>query len=140
MNLLYFKLSNGDDIMANMIEDHDDHFIIEWPYKFLYQVTPFSNVLATSVIRWVPMKEVMVAPMKIYKATIVTYAKMPEILELYYGRVRERTLQEFSSEEEEIIEEDPKQSEYEMEMDDNFAEELEQAYNESKLGNKTTIH
>jgi hypothetical protein len=144
MNLLYFKLSNGDDIMADMLEDHEDYFVIEWPYKFLYQVNPFNNILATSVIRWAPMKEVMVEPMKILKASIVTYAEMPEVLEVYYTRVKERTLQEFNEEgdiTEEIIE-DNEQEElagYEIELEDELAEELEQAYDEMKPGNRT-IH
>ena len=150
MSLLYFKLSNGDDIMADMLEEHEDHFLVKWPYKFLYQVNPLNNILATSVIRWAPMKEVMVEPMKILKGAIVTYAEMPEILEDYYFRVKERTLQEFDEEgeiTEEIIENNHRdrrdraqrlKEELEV-MDEEFAEEMEQALGE--IGTKTrTIH
>jgi hypothetical protein len=134
MSLLYFKLSNGDDIMADMIEEHEDHFLIKWPYKFLYQVNPFNNVLATSVIRWAPMKEVMVEPMKILKGAIVTYAEMPEILENYYIRIKERTMEEFDEEGEitdRIVESDHQVQAQRLnkrleEMNEEFEEEMEQ--------------
>ena len=138
MSLLYFKLSNGDDIMADVLEENEDHFLIKWPYKFLYQVNPFNNVLATSVIRWAPMKEVMVEPMKILKGAVVTYAEMPEILEDYYIRVKERTMQEFDEEGEitdGIVESDQQLRAQRLnarleEMNEELEEEMEQALGE----------
>ena len=147
MSLLYFKLANGDDIMADMLAEHEDHFVIEWPYKFLYQINPFNNILNTSVIRWAPMKEVMVEPMKIYKTSVVTYAEMPEVLEVYYTRVKERTMQEFDEEGEitdGIVESDQQLRAQRLnarleEMNEEFEEEMEQSL--CDIDTKTrTIH
>jgi len=145
MSLLYFKLSNGDDIMADMVGEDDNHFVIKWPYKFLYQVNPYNNILATSVIRWAPMKEVMVEPMKILKSTVVTYAEMPKIIEIYYSRVKKRTMEEFDNENEitpgMIEEHKTEESGYQMEMDEELAEEIEEAYEDlMSESERKTIH
>ena len=144
MSLLYFKLSNGDDIMADVVEESDDHFLVKWPYKFLYQINPMSNILATSVIRWAPIKEVMFQPMKIFKSTVVTHAEMPEIIELYYSRVKSRTMEEFDRETDitpEMIDEQvEEETDYALGIDEEIAAEIEEEYEELINSDTKTIH
>ena len=93
------------------------------------------------------MKEVMVEPMKIYKTSVVTYAEMPEVLEVYYTRVKERTMQEFDEEGEitdGIVESDQQLRAQRLnarleEMNEEFEEEMEQSLGD--IDTKTrTIH
>jgi len=106
MNVVYFKLMNGDDIMANLIDETDDEYVIDYPYRFVFNINPISNVLSTSVVRWVPMKDIMVTPMKIRKSSVVTHSTIKEHIEEYYARIRLETQKEFEDEDYYEIEED----------------------------------
>ena len=106
MNVVYFKLMNGDDIMANLIDETDDEYVIDYPYRFVFNINPISNVLSTSVVRWVPMKDIMVTPMKIRKSSVITHSTIKEHIEEYYARIRLETQKEFEDEDYYEIEED----------------------------------
>jgi len=106
MNVVYFKLMNGDDIMANLIDETDDEYVIDYPYKFVFNINPISNFLSTSVVRWVPIKDIMVTPMKIRKSSVITHSTIKEHIEEYYARIRLETQKEFEDEDYYDIEED----------------------------------
>ncbi len=106
MNVVYFKLMNGDDIMANLIDETDDEYVIDYPYRFVFNINPISNVLSTSVVRWIPMKDIMVIPMKIRKSSVITHSTIKEHIEDYYARIRLETQKEFEDEDYYDIEED----------------------------------
>ena len=106
MNVVYFKLMNGDDIMANLIDETDDEYVIDYPYRFVFNINPISNVLSTSVVRWVPMKDIMVTPMKIRKSSVITHSTIKEHIEDYYARIRLETQKELEDEDYYDIEED----------------------------------
>ena len=106
MNVVYFKLMNGDDIIANLIDETDDEYVIDYPYRFVFNINPISNVLSTSVVRWVPIKDIMVTPMKIRKSSVITHSTIKEHIEEYYARIRLETQKEFEDEDYYDIEED----------------------------------
>jgi len=106
MNVVYFKLMNGDDIIANLIDETDDEYVIDYPYRFVFNINPISNVLSTSVVRWAPIKDIMVTPMKIRKSSVITHSTIKEHIEEYYARIRLETQKEFEDEDYYDIEKD----------------------------------
>lgn len=98
MNVVYFKLLNGEDIMANLIEETDHHYLIDFPYKFLMSVDSRSNILSTSIVRWIPMKDFMEQPLKIIKQSVISMGNVSKDIEDYYLDIRKETVREFEEE------------------------------------------
>jgi len=98
MNVVYFKLLNGEDIMANLIEETDHHYLIDFPYKFLMSVDSRSNILSTSIVRWIPMKDFMEQPLKIIKHSVISMGNVSKDIEDYYLDIRKETVREFEEE------------------------------------------
>ena len=98
MNVVYFKLLNGEDIMANLIQETDHHYLIDFPYKFLMSVDSRSNILSTSIVRWIPMKDFMEQPLKIIKRSVISMGNVSKDIEDYYLDIRKETVREFEEE------------------------------------------
>ena len=75
--VFYFKLYNGDDIIAEMVDETEDYIQITMPFRFLYGLSGQNQgVIATSITQWIPIDEAMVEPILIVKTDIVTAVKL----------------------------------------------------------------
>ena len=100
MNPFYFKLVNGDEIMANVIDEDENYYTIDYPYKFLCQQHPVSGYLTTSLVRWVPMQSFMVQPLRVKKSTVITESRLQENITQYYAYIRSQTSKEIENDDE----------------------------------------
>lgn len=106
MKPFYFKLVNGDEIMANVIDEDENHYTIDYPFKFIAQQHPVSGYVTTSLVRWVPMQSFMIQPLRVKKSTIITEGKLADDITDYYAHVRLQTTREIESDDEQIVYED----------------------------------
>ncbi len=130
MKPFYFKLVNGDEIMANVIDEDENHYTIDYPFKFISQQHPVSGFIATSLVRWVPMQSFMMQPLRVKKSTIITEGKLAEDITEYYAHVRYQTTRDIENEEELEYEDEEEMTEDELDA-------LDELTNPNK---DTTIH
>ena len=117
MNPFYFKLVNGDDIMANVIDEDENYYTIDYPFKFISASNPISGYISTSLIRWVPMHNFMMQPLLVKKSTVITQGKLDDSIIQYYAAVRLQTTKDIEKNEGEDLDidyEDQDMSEEEL--------------------------
>jgi len=123
MNPFYFKLVNGDEIMANVIDEDENHYTIDYPFKFINHQNPSTGYLATTLIRWVPMQSFMVTPLRVKKSTVITEGPLEDSVIKYYAHVRLQTSKEIEEDDEDVEIVD-----YASEDEENFSEFSEEEY------------
>jgi len=135
MNPFYFKLVNGDEIMANVIDEDENYYTIDYPYKFLCQQHPVSGYVTTSLMRWVPMQSFMMQPLRVKKSTVITEGRLEDSIVKYYAHVRLQTTKEI-----EDYDDEQEMMEY-VSDDDNMTEDEMEALDElTNPDLDTTVH
>jgi len=89
--ILYFKLTNGEDIIASILEEDDEAYHITYPLKFIYARDPATNTMSTGIIRWVPIEEMMNSIFSISKYNIVATLEVPERMQQFYDNMIEKS-------------------------------------------------
>lgn len=89
--VLYLKLTNGEDIIATVIGEDDDSIHITFPLKFIYGHNPKSNSMSTGIVRWVPMEDIMNSVFQIQKYNVVAAIDVPERMEVFYNGMLEQS-------------------------------------------------
>jgi len=135
MNPFYFKLVNGDEIMANVIDEDENYYTIDYPYKFLCQQHPVSGYVTTSLMRWVPMQSFMMQPLRVKKSTVITEGRLEDSIVKYYAHVRLQTTKEI-----EDYDDEQEMMEYVSEDDDMTEDEMEALDELTNPDLDTTVH
>jgi len=135
MNPFYFKLVNGDEIMANVIDEDENYYTIDYPYKFLCQQHPVSGYVTTSLMRWVPMQSFMMQPLRVKKSTVITEGRLEDSIVKYYAHVRLQTTKEI-----EDYDDEQEMMEYVSDDDDMTEDEMEALDELTNPDLDTTVH
>ena len=135
MNPFYFKLVNGDEIMANVIDEDENYYTIDYPYKFLCQQHPVSGYVTTSLMRWVPMQSFMMQPLRVKKSTVITEGRLEDSIVKYYAHVRLQTTKEI-----EDYDDEQEMMEYVSDEDDMTEDEMEALDELTNPDLDTTVH
>lgn len=80
----YIKMSNGEDIVATVLEEDDDAFYITFPLKFVYTKNSTNDAMIMGLIPWVPSEELMNSIFQIHKFNMITILAAPEKIKSYY--------------------------------------------------------
>ena len=135
MNPFYFKLVNGDEIMANVIDEDENYYTIDYPYKFLCQQHPVSGYVTTSLMRWVPMQSFMMQPLRVKKSTVITEGRLEDSIVKYYAHVRLQTTKEIEN-----YDDEQEMMEYVSDDDDMTEDEMEALDELTNPDLDTTVH
>lgn len=135
MNPFYFKLVNGDEIMANVIDEDENYYTIDYPYKFLCHQNPVSGYVTTSLMRWVPMQSFMMQPLRVKKSTVITEGRLEDSIVKYYAHVRLQTTKEI-----EDYDDEQEMMEYVSDDDDMTEDEMEALDELTNPDLDTTVH
>ena len=77
-------MSNGEDIVATVLEEDDDAFYITFPLKFVYTKNSTNDAMIMGLIPWVPSEELMNSIFQIHKFNMITILAAPEKIKSYY--------------------------------------------------------
>jgi len=80
----YIKMSNGEDIVATVLEEDDECYYVTFPLKFVYTKNLISGSIIIGMIPWVPTEELMNSIFHIYKFNMITILPAPEKLKTHY--------------------------------------------------------
>ena len=84
-NIYYFKLSNGDDIVADVLQDMQEEsaYVIRLPMKINYEFAPEVGRMFMGMSKWIPL---MKSPtLVVYYDHVITVAEVDdEMKEFYY--------------------------------------------------------
>lgn len=95
-DIYYIKMSNGEDVVATVLEEDEDCYYITFPLKFVYTKNSTSEAIIMGMVPWVPSEELMNSIFQIYKFNMITILPSPEKLKTYYelqiGLSKENTI------------------------------------------------
>jgi hypothetical protein len=84
-NIYYFKLSNGDDVIADVLQDiqEESAYVIRLPMKINYEFAPEVGRMFMGMSKWIPL---MKSPtLVVYYDHVITVAEVDdEMKEFYY--------------------------------------------------------
>jgi hypothetical protein len=83
-DIVYVKVSNGEDIIATVLDEDDECYFITCPFRFMYTRDPATNIIGAAMIPWVPLEELMESIFQIYKFNIITFSQAPEKMKTTY--------------------------------------------------------
>ena len=83
-DICYIKMSNGEDIVATVLEEDEDAFYITFPLKFVYTKNSINGSVVMAMIPWVPSEELMNSIFQIHKFNMITIIPAPEKIKSYY--------------------------------------------------------
>lgn len=89
-NIYYFKLSNGDDILADVVQDmHEESaYIIRLPMKLNYEFAPDVGRMFMGMSKWIPM---MKSPtLVVYYDHVITVAEVDNDMKEFYYEALDR--------------------------------------------------
>lgn len=89
--VMFLRLSTGEDIIAECLDDDIDPYRLSYPFKIVYTVSQqHGNALTVSLIEWVFPSITEDQVFTVSKETVLTRATPSKILEEYYQSVVEK--------------------------------------------------
>ena len=113
---LYFKMSNGDDIIATCDLEDSEKFMINYPFT-LQQVSSGGTQSHLMMFPWVPSPTLMKEPFIFMKTNIIAVALAPESFMLAHSRAKNalsKAMEPQAYPEKEEIDSESNEDEYDM--------------------------
>jgi len=89
MEVYYFKLYSGEDLLAELIEEDEEYIYITMPFKFIYSHLPSEDrsesSLVSSIVQWFPSNKAMSKVIQLLKDDIVFGSEVETNLQKYYS-------------------------------------------------------
>lgn len=89
MEVYYFKLYSGEDLLAELIEEDEECVYITMPFKFIYSNLPSQDhsesSLVSSIVQWFPSNKAMSKVIQLLKDDIVFGSEVETNLQKYYS-------------------------------------------------------
>ena len=92
-DIFYFKLYNGDDIVAEMISEDEEFVHITMPFKFMYG-SNITGGITTSLTQWIPMDQIMNQPIQLAKNDIIVGSRAPDSFYAIYEKMANKKLED----------------------------------------------
>ena len=80
-NIIIFKLTSGDEVIANMIGEQGQVFVLENPYAFTYTTTP-DGKLNGGIMKWMGQSSDGIVMLNAHQVVATTTPK-DEIIRAY---------------------------------------------------------
>lgn len=78
LEILYFKLNNGEDLMAQLLEETEEDLTITQVIQMRRMISPLGNGISIGMMPWVPMTELMPLKYTLQKSTVAAMVEIPE--------------------------------------------------------------
>ena len=135
MNVEFMKLLNGDEIITQVISEDATTMSLLWPYKFIYATHPITGMQYTSVVRWLPSKDLMETETVLNKSMIVVRKLSTKFFEDFYTNIVQESIKEKSNPDHLTQDMD-----MDMDMDDEFEDDDEDYSSEEPIANKRLLN
>lgn len=83
MEVFYFKLYSGDDIIAELVTEDESFVHITQPFRFCYIQNSIGRI-STSLTQWIPIDGVMVKTVSVSKDDIIIGSAVDSIVKEHY--------------------------------------------------------
>lgn len=83
--VLYLKMINGDDLVASLLREDEEHFIITRPLAIRTIITPGSNIAMSGFYSWTPIRQLLFSEFSIKKTFVLVNLDAPLEVILAYA-------------------------------------------------------
>lgn len=84
--IVYLKTSNGDDLVATLLQENDGEVVITNPLVIKTIINPVSNLAVSGFYAWAPIKQMIASEFTIRSVNIVLLKEVPsEVVEAYHS-------------------------------------------------------
>jgi len=80
----FLKLSNGEDLLCQLIGDEENHLYITQPYRVELMQSPATMTVTTTIMPWLPFDSLMDECLYLDKKNILTYMIVDDIVSSKY--------------------------------------------------------
>ena len=84
MEVFYFKLYSGDDIIAELVTEDESFVYIAQPFRFIYTENSRGR-LSTSLTQWIPVDEVMAKTITLSKDDVIIGTPVDSTVKEHYS-------------------------------------------------------